>query len=139
MISAQERCSMRSRLLAVSLLAILGLPVQGHARPRAAVPAFLGTWKLFGVMTSKGPVPQEKVSQGALVWQFLPGGRIAIIVSHKGRTARVGGTWSLDGNVITVVETGRVPQRMTYKRTGPVLALTNINGLVTLRFKRVGR
>ncbi|HEU0032328.1 MAG TPA: lipocalin family protein [Kofleriaceae bacterium] len=89
----------------------------------AAPPPFLGKWKLVAVSTASGPVPKEKLAGGGMTWDFKADGKLDMTVTANGKTATATGTWTVDGDKISVTE-GTQVNVVTFKKKGKQLLLS---------------
>jgi len=108
---------MRARtLLVIGIL--LSLATLAHAAPQP----FIGKWKLSKVVTKAGPVAKDKLDKGGMIWEFKEGGAMTITVTAGDKTASSNGTWTADGDKISVTENKQV-NVVTFKRKGAELVL----------------
>jgi hypothetical protein len=98
-----------------------------------------GNWKLVGVTTSSGPVAKSKLDKGSLVWTFGPFGAVRITVTAGSQTKSSDGTYTIEGNRLTVIEQGAAPQQMTFSLAGRTLKLTGADRKVTLKLEKQKR
>jgi hypothetical protein len=98
-----------------------------------------GNWKLVGVRTAHGPVPKSKLANGSLMWTFAPFGAVRITVTAGSQTKSSDGTYTVEGNRLTVIEQGAAPQKMTFSLAGGTLKLTGADRKVTLELKKQKR
>jgi len=109
------------------LIVVLTLLVALSNLALAAPQSFVGKWKLVAVATADGPVPKEKLAGGGMTWEFKGDGTLAMTVTANGKTGTAQATWSIDGDKLSVTESGKV-NVMTFKKKGKQLVLAGTGG-----------
>jgi len=113
---------------------VAGILVTGRAL--AAPPAKLpGTWRLVAVNTPKGPVPEETLEEGEMVWTLAADGKFTGMVTQGKETRTTKGTWVVAGKQLTISD-GEHKQVVEFVVDDQVLSVTNSAEKVTLRFSR---
>ncbi len=102
----------------------------------AAPPAKLaGTWRLVAVNTPKGPVPEETLEEGEMVWTLGVDGKFTGRVTQDRETRTTKGTWVVAGKQLTITD-GEHKQVVEFVVDEKFLSVTNPAEKVTLRFAR---